>query len=153
VRSRIAVHIDAATDEDVPRLCELLGHLFDQEADFRPDRDRQAAGLRLILSDPARGTILVAREARRVVGMVSLLFTISTAEGGPVALLEDMVVEPERRRAGIGRALLDAAIDHARAAGLARITLLTDRANEAALRFYGREGFEPSAMTPMRLKL
>jgi GNAT superfamily N-acetyltransferase len=147
------VRIDAATPDDVPRLCELLGHLFAQEADFRPDPDRQAAGLRLILADPTRGRILVAREAGRVVGMVSLLFTISTALGGPAVLLEDMVVDPARRGAGIGGALLRAAIDDARAGGFRRITLLTDRANAAAMRFYRRAGFEPSAMVPLRLEL
>jgi ribosomal protein S18 acetylase RimI-like enzyme len=34
-----------------------------------------------------------------------------------------------------------------------RVTLLTDRSNEAAQRFYERSGFVPSPMIPLRLAL
>lgn len=85
--------------------------------------------------------------------MVTLLFLPSTALGGRVALLEDMVVKPVARGAGGGGRLLRAAIDYARSAGCLRITLLTDAHNAAAQRFYGRHGFARSAMIPMRLLL
>jgi len=80
-----------------------------------------------------------------------LLYTVSTARGGRVALFEDMVVRPERRGNGAGSALLQAAIARAREAGCSRITLLADHANEAALRFYQRHGFTASGMLPLRL--
>jgi ribosomal protein S18 acetylase RimI-like enzyme len=85
--------------------------------------------------------------------MVSILFTVSTAQGSRAALLEDMVVHPEWRRRGIGRRLLDHAIAGARKAGCARITLLTDSDNHPAMNFYARAGFVRSTMTPLRLSL
>jgi GNAT superfamily N-acetyltransferase len=85
--------------------------------------------------------------------MVSLLFTISTAEGGPVCWLEDMVVRPHQRGSGVGSLLLHHAIEHARGNGYRRITLLTDRVNAGAIRFYGRHGFRPSEMNVLRLHL
>jgi len=85
--------------------------------------------------------------------MVSLLFLPSTALGGRVALLEDMVVQPDARGGGAGSRLLAAATEFARSAGCLRITLLTDAHNAAAQRFYGRHGFARSAMIPMRLLL
>jgi GNAT superfamily N-acetyltransferase len=142
-----------AVREDVPSLVSLLGELFAQEADFAPDRARQERGIRMILEDPARGRILVLEEEGRVTGMVSLLFTVSTAEGGGAAWLEDLVVEEGRRGRGAGALLLDHAVRWAREQGLTRITLLTDRANEGALRFYARRGFTPSSMVPLRLSL
>jgi GNAT superfamily N-acetyltransferase len=138
---------------DVPRLCELLAILFAQEAEFRPDAARQSAGLRLILEQPGEGVILCAEEDGQVVGMAVLLFTVSTAEGGRAAWLEDVVVDPDRRGGGVGAALLAACVDQARASGCRRITLLTDGANEAAIRFYGRRGFVASPMIPLRLAL
>ena len=147
------MEVGPATDDDLDALSELLRILFGQEVEFRPDRERQVAGLRAILGRPDVGQVLVLRDGPVAVGMVSLLFLPSTALGGRVALLEDMVVRPEWRRNGAGSRLLDAAIASARAAGCLRVTLLTDGHNAGSRRFYARHGFSPSAMVPMRLAL
>jgi GNAT superfamily N-acetyltransferase len=143
----------SAVSEDVCELADLLAILFAQEADFRPDREKQMRGLRLIIENPERGCVFVARKGNRIVGMVSLLFTVSTAEGEPVCWLEDMIVVPGQRASGLGTRLLQHAIKYAKANGFARITLLTDRTNEKAIRFYERQGFRPSGMMPLRLHL
>jgi GNAT superfamily N-acetyltransferase len=85
--------------------------------------------------------------------MVNLLYTVSTALGDRVALLEDMVVSPNVRGSGVGSRLLEQAIQLARLDGCKRITLLTDRANEPAQRFYQKHGFVSSVMVPLRLSL
>ncbi|HZM34299.1 MAG TPA: GNAT family N-acetyltransferase [Burkholderiales bacterium] len=139
--------------EDLPRLVELLGFLFTGEAEFAADARKQRAALELILSDSRVGRIFVAREARKVVAMASLLYTVSTAEGGRAALFEDLVVAPEARGAGVGAALLQYVIEQARKEGLLRITLLTDRDNQPAQALYRKLGFVDSPMKPMRLKL
>ncbi|MEF8700059.1 MAG: GNAT family N-acetyltransferase [Candidatus Accumulibacter sp. UW20] len=145
--------IDPATSADIPELCELLSLLFAQEAEFTPAPEIQAQGLALIIPQPEVGVVLVARKADRVVGMVNLLYTISTALGARAALIEDLVVQPEARSAGVGSQLLTQAIALARARGCRRITLLTDRSNTSAQAFYRKIGFEPSRMIPMRLSL
>ena len=145
--------IEPATAGDIPELAALLALLFTQEADFRPDREKQERGLRLIIESPQVGVIFAAREGGEIVGMVSLLFTVSTAEGGRACWLEDMVVHPDRRGNGLGSRLLQTAIAYARSNGCARITLLTDQLNQGAIRFYGRHGFGPSEMTALRLHL
>jgi len=88
-----------------------------------------------------------------VVAMASLLYTVSTAEGGRAALFEDLVVRPEYRQQGIGAQLLEYVIAQARAEGLLRLTLLTDMQNERAQVLYRKLGFVGSPMKPMRLKL
>jgi len=147
------IAFEPAREADLPQLVELLGLLFDQEAEFRPDAAKQAAALKLLLSDPVRGRIYVARDGRRPVAMASLLFTISTAEGGKAAWFEDLVVHPDYRQQGTGQKMLAYVISQARAEGVLRITLLTDMQNESAQALYRRAGFVGSPMRPMRLKL
>ena len=144
---------DAARAEDLPQLVELLGVLFTQEAELAPDPAKQERGLRLILENRAVGRIYVLREGERVLGMVNILRTVSTAEGGPTGLLEDFVVRPECRGRGLGARLLAYAIECARADGLLRLILLTDGVNADAQRLYERAGFARSGMLPMRVKL
>jgi ribosomal protein S18 acetylase RimI-like enzyme len=147
------IRCEVAKSADLPRLVELLGILFESEAEFSADSGKQRAALQAILSDPAKGRIFVARDGREVIAMASLLYTISTAEGGKAALFEDLVVAPEHRKRGIGEALLKHVIAQARAEGVLRITLLTDMQNERAQAMYRRVGFVGSPMKPMRLKL
>ena len=82
--------------------------------------------------------------------MVSILFTVSTAEGGAAAWLEDLVVHPDFRKLGVGTKLVRRAIEGGKEAGCTRITLLTDASNSAAIRFYERDGFVRSAMVALR---
>lgn len=147
------MQIDCATPADIPALCGLLSALFSQEVEFVPDTARQARGLSMIIDDPRVGSVLVARRDGQVTGMVTLLFTVSTALGERVVLFEDLVVSPDARGAGIGSALVQAAMDFARKNGCPRITLLTDGINVDAQRFYARHGFVASDMRPMRLML
>jgi GNAT superfamily N-acetyltransferase len=139
--------------KELPQLVELLVQLFEQEAEFSPNAAKQEAALRLILGDPKLGKIFVARDGAKVVAMASLLFTVSTAEGGKAALFEDLVVRPDYRKQGIGARLLEYVIEFARGAGVLRLTLLTDMQNEQAQVLYRRLGFVGSPMKPMRLKI
>jgi ribosomal protein S18 acetylase RimI-like enzyme len=147
------ISIRLATASDIGQLCELLAMLFTQEADFKPDPKLQARGLQLIIGQPEVGCIYCATDGASIVGMVSILFTVSTAEGGRAAWLEDMIVQPDWQGQSIGERLLQAAIDGARSQDCCRITLLTDASNGAAMRFYERSGFNRSQMVPFRLCL
>jgi GNAT superfamily N-acetyltransferase len=146
------LRIEPATLDDLSELADLLFDLFTQEADFTPDRDKQIHGLRLILEQPSRGRIFVMRNDRMIVGMINLLITISTAEGGFVLMLEDLVVHRDHRGHGLGVKLLNHAIAYAREKKFLRITLLTDPGEKSA-GFYRRHGFVDSTLHPMRYLL
>jgi GNAT superfamily N-acetyltransferase len=145
--------IEQATIEDLPQLTDLLHDLFSSEGDFVPDRQKQMRGLRLILEQPSRGRVFVYRWNGIILGMINLLFTISTAEGGFVILLEDVIVRQEYRGRGVGAQLLDHAVSYARKKEFLRVTLLTDRLNEEGQEFFKRHGFFESKMIPLRLTL
>ena len=138
---------------DIPALVELLGMLFTQEAELSPDPEKQRRALEIILADPSRARIYVARENGKVIAMAALHFTTSTAEGGKVAGLEDCIVHPEHRRKGVGKALLGHVLEQARAEGALRVMLLTDGDNSQAQALYRQLGFAPSSMLAMRQRL
>jgi GNAT superfamily N-acetyltransferase len=147
------VVIEPAISEDLDELSSLLGELFSEESDFCPNKEKQLHGLRLIFEQPSRGRVFVLRRDRSIVGMINLLFTISTAEGGFVILLEDLVIHKNYQDQGYGSQLLEYAINFAREKNFLRITLLTDRPEIRSQNFFRRHGFHDSAMVPMRLLL
>ncbi len=142
--------ITKATLEDIPQLCGLLKILFTQEAEFTPDPAKQAKGLEMIISNPETGFIIKAEKEGRIVGMVNILFMVSTFLGERVCALEDMVVHPDMRGQDIGTLILKKAQQAAREAGCRRITLLTDNDNYRAQSFYESNGFSMSPMVCMR---
>ena len=148
-----SIRIEPATIEDLTELTDLVMSLMAIEADFHPDAEKQRHGLQLILEQPSRGRIFVLRNDHKVIGMVNLLFTISTAEGGFVILMEDVIIAPEHRGHGYGTQLVNHVKAFAEKKDFKRITLLTDRVSEVSQRFFARNGFELSHMVPMRLKL
>jgi GNAT superfamily N-acetyltransferase len=149
----MAIKLDAAAAKDLPQLVQLLGQLFEQEAEFSADAGKQETALQMLFADARLGKIFVARDGSKVVAMASMLYTVSTAEGGKAALFEDLVVRTDYRKQGIGARLLEYVIEQARAEGVLRLTLLTDMQNEQAQALYRRLGFVGSPMKPMRLKL
>ena len=149
----MTIRYEAAAAKDVAQMVELLGQLFEQEAEFTPNAAKQEVALKMIVADPKLGKLYVAKDGSRVVAMASMLFTVSTAEGGKAALFEDLVVSPDYRKQGIGAKLLEYVIGQARAEGVLRLTLLTDMQNERAQVLYRKLGFVGSPMKPMRLKL
>ena len=147
------MQIDFATAADLDAMADLLGELFTLEADFTPDRAKQLAALRWLLDHPAHGRLFVLRDGDKVVGMANALISISTAEGGPVLILEDVIVAASHRGGGHGRQLVEHVLGWAANEGMSRVTLLADKDNRAALDFYRRLGFEESALVGRRKKL
>jgi GNAT superfamily N-acetyltransferase len=143
--------IEMATTSDIPTLCALLDYLFSQEIEFKPNHETQSRGLEMILNNNNIGNIFVAKKNKTIVGMVILLYTVSTALGERVVLLEDMVVSPNERELGVGSKLLDHAVKYATEKGCKRITLLTDKMNIGAQKFYKQHKFNPSSMIPFRM--
>jgi GNAT superfamily N-acetyltransferase len=147
------MRIEPATLEDLTQLVDLVTELLEMEEDFQPDRETQLKGLKLILEQPNRGRIFVIRTDYQIVGMVNLLFTISTAMGGFVLLMEDLIIHPIHRGQGFGTELIKYVIEFARKKDFQRITLLTDKISAESQRFFQKLGFEHSHMIPMRLTL
>ena len=134
---------------DMVTLVALLRQLFAIEEDFRIDEERQRRGLAMLLDSP-QALILVAEAAGQVIGMCSGQLLVSTAEGGPALLMEDVVVAEGFRGVGVGRLLVSAMADWAATRGAFRLQLLADRDNSRALSFYRTIGWRTTKLICLR---
>lgn len=139
-----------ANSLDIPNLSKLLNELFSLEKEFIPNETLQKNALETIINDEKIGNILVCTYENRVVAMVNLLYSFSTALGSRVVILEDMIVSNKYRDKNIGSKLLEFAKEFAKSKGIERITLLTDDDNFKAHKFYEKNGFEKSSMVVFR---
>lgn len=138
-----------AQPRHIPQLVELLHGLFALESDFAFDAVKAERGLRLLL-ECGDALVLAAEAEGRVVGMCTVQTLISTAEGGAVGQVEDVVVADGWRGQGVGRRLLAQAERWASGRGLTRLQLLADRNNGPALDFYGRVGWADTQLVCRR---
>ncbi len=141
--------IRPANPSDINAMLGLLHQLFALEVDFRFSAKRQQRGLELLLATPT-ARVMVAEEGGEVVGMATAQLVISTAEGEPSLLIEDLVVTPPRQNQGIAGALLLALDAWGAGMGARRMQLLADRTNTPALDFYRRKGWRTTKLICLR---
>ena len=137
--------IRSATPADAAPLAALIaGGALGPTDDDPDDPARYVPALEEIRSAPD-SDVLVAEVDGEVVGMCQLIvFRHVQHRGGRCAELESVHVRADLRSTGIGGALLEAAVEAARAAGCYRVQLSSNVARADAHRFYGRHGFAPT---------
>ena len=143
------VRIRAAKHSDIDILVNLLRELFEIEEDFVFDDKKQRRGLNLMVNSK-KDCIFVAEYRNEVIGMCSVQLLISTAEGGFVGLVEDMVVKKEHKGTGVGRKLITKVEQWSVEQGLTRLQLLGDRNNDPALAFYEKLGWSKTKLIGLR---
>ncbi|MFJ4015174.1 GNAT family N-acetyltransferase [Microbacterium sp. NPDC090014] len=127
-----------ATPHDAARLAELL-HAFNTEFDTAtPGIEVLAARLRTLLGGTSTFAVLGGDPA---VGLALVTLRPNVWSEGPVALLDEMYVEPARRGGGVGGAVLRHMVEICRELGVAAIEINVDESDAAAMRFYERHGF------------
>lgn len=140
-----------AETRDIPGMCILLSDLFSIEADFSPDEEKQARGLSCLIQDMKdTSLVVVADTGEDIIGMCTVQTLISTAEGGTVGLLEDLIVMKEHRGKGVGTELLRAISAWSGRKNMSRLQLLMDLDNRAANDFYVGRRWSRTKLVCMR---
>lgn len=142
-----ALVIRAARTDDLPAIVAILaadevgGHGDTTDAGARADYERAFAA---IMADPGH-TLFVAVAGEEVVGTFQLTIQPTLlARGGTRALVEAVQVAPGSRGQGVGAAMMQVAIETARARGAVQLALTSAKHRTAAHRFYERLGFARS---------
>lgn len=139
-----AITITPASPADIPALKELLEAAYrgdsaragwNHEADILDDERIGIDELEAMLADSAV-TILTARDGEALIGCVAV-----TRKGDDMGYLGMLCVSPTLQSAGLGRRLLDAAEDHGRAIGIARMEMTVIDSRESLIAWYVRRGY------------
>ncbi len=128
--------IREATIDDVPAIAALIRALAEYERlahDVVLDAEQLAAHL---FGERRYAEVLIAEEARGVVGFALYFHNFSTFLGQPGIYLEDLFVVPEHRGAGHGRALLAQLARIAVERGCGRLEWSVLDWNEPSIAFY-----------------
>src|SRR5262249_40157537 len=89
----------------------------------------------------AGSTILLGREDDRIVASAMV------GHDGHRGWVYYVAVDPQRRGQGLGRAIMNAAEDWLREAGIAKLQLLVRRENAKASAFYEAIGYDEASVT------
>jgi ribosomal protein S18 acetylase RimI-like enzyme len=141
-----AAVIRSATTADVDKVLALADRLRVGVAPWREEAAVTTAvrgWVRAPLATVAEPghAVLVAELDDVVVGFVTLSPGAHWA-GDPDASIGELVVSAEAEGRGVGRALVEAALERARDNGCTRVSVSTGAANERARSLYRRLGFE-----------
>jgi GNAT superfamily N-acetyltransferase len=136
--SQSAVAVRRATPDDAVDLARLLTAFnAEYDADVAPLQVLEGR-FRTMLSGPDFVALLAGTPA---VGFVTVSLRPSVYHDGPVGLLEDLYVEPERRNEGVGAVLVAELAAIARDEGWGQLEVQVDEPDVEAMRFYARHGF------------
>lgn len=124
-----------------------IAPLFDAYRQFYgkpPDPDLAFDFIRKRLERFESVILLAQDESSRVVGFVQLFPSFTSVQARRLWVLNDLFVTADARDLGVGRALLNAARDHAIKTGAKRLTLETMDDNRRAWRLYESLGYVKS---------
>jgi ribosomal protein S18 acetylase RimI-like enzyme len=151
------VTVRTAGPADTAAIDSLTCYLDDFHARARPDfyrtpteRPRGDDFLRTLLDDPGQN-IFVGVRAGRVVGYVHVLIKYTPASPFQVerqyGLIDALAVLPEAQHRGIGRTLVETALDWLASQGLRDTQVSVHAFNDEARQLYENMGFKPSVTT------
>jgi ribosomal protein S18 acetylase RimI-like enzyme len=132
---------------DVEAVTRLIAGFRDWWGYDSPADAEIASVVERLVDDPQTEYLLAGDPPAAV---CQLRYRLSVWKGVEDCWLEDLYVDDGARGRGLGRALVDAAVERARARGCRRMELDVNEQNEDALRFYIAAGFTAEPKPPGR---
>jgi ribosomal protein S18 acetylase RimI-like enzyme len=140
-----------AGEEDLDSVTALLVAFRNHMGRDVPTDDQLRATVEILLRDPNTEYLLAAADGHdRAAGICQLRYRLAVWTGANDCWLEDLFVESDARRSGLGRALVTTAFERAERRGCARMELDVDEDNTGALAFYETLGLSAESKPPGR---
>jgi ribosomal protein S18 acetylase RimI-like enzyme len=137
-------HIRPATAGDAPAAIGLMAQL-NEVAHGQIDAGMEDR-FRAMLNLPGYAIFVAQDEQGQIVGLLTASARWTLWHMGPCAIIEELVVDEAARGQGAGRALIQAALEWAKAQACSEVEVSTGMDNSAAQAFYRRLGFTSEAL-------
>lgn len=135
-----------ASSVDIPIIVELLYELGRPRPENDSDIDEFSNLVMKYISE-ADKKILLAEFDNRIVGMISMMLLPRMNRKTLEMYIPDLIVGKDYQNKGIGKRLVESCIDLAKKNKCHRIRLESGNQRKDAHNFYGKIGFEQSALT------
>jgi GNAT superfamily N-acetyltransferase len=142
--------IRPAVRDDLPGVLALYRHLHPEDAE--PDLAAAEPAWLALLSS-ALTSVIVADAAGLLVSSCTLAIIPNlTRKARPYGVIENVVTHPDYRRTGLGRGVLQTAVEAAWKANCYKVLLATGSKRESTLRFYENAGFSRGGKTYFEIR-
>lgn len=133
------VRVRPLEEPDIPRWIELRAELWSDQSRTQLEEEGRAA----IVAEPPL-IVFVAEEDREPIGFIELALRSygEGCESSPVPHVEGWYVAADRRRQGVGGALMDAAVEWSRSRGYTELGSDTEVNNQLSRTAHAALGFE-----------
>jgi ribosomal protein S18 acetylase RimI-like enzyme len=136
------ITIREATEQDLPAIKGLMAELIEAVSNTGSyDANTALQNCRVLLKN-ADSHILVAEADGNVIGVVNLDIRRTILHPGLSGLIDEIVVAEGYRGKGVGKKLIDAAVEKCKLSGCCEIEVSTELTNTKARSFYKSCGFE-----------
>ena len=147
----MAPRIWLAREQDVDAVTSLIAEFRDWWGKDRPSYEEIREPVAALVNDSATDYLLGAPDGGdSAAGVCQLRYRLSVWTGVDDCWLEDLYVTDAARGAGLGRALVAAALERARERGCKRVELDVNESNAGAIAFYESLGFTTEPKPPGR---
>ncbi len=138
--------IRRAIKSDIPTVSKLAIELIDSVKNSEGiAEDVLSNNSRNALANP-NSYILVAETEGKVMGFISFMIRKTIIHCGLCGLIDELVVSKRYRRKGVGKELINAAVEECRKLRCCEVELSTEFANVNAREFYKHCGFEETGV-------
>ena len=135
-----AATVRPASHDDLPQLAELFD-LYRQFYGYAADRAAASAWLQARLAAGDAALWIGFSAEGEAAGLCQMYRSLCSLDLAPIWILNDLFVRPSARGQGLGRRLMNAAQQHAEAAGASRLELTPARTNLLAQQLYASQGW------------
>ncbi len=136
-----SLRLSEARESEIDTLSDYIAELYQQSDELESLVNIQD-GVQTLMRQPSLATAYFIMKGSDRIGYVILTRYLSVKKGGLVFFIDELFVDPEYRKKGVGSKILEEVVAIARDRGARVLWVQVEPQNESAIRFFTHRGFK-----------